>query len=86
MRLDLGFEHGQFAAIDVGCQGLGVELKLQATGIFVAQKALHDQPAVAAKFAPGMGAIYPVPSSALARTQLVKGGYYLASRFKAIWP
>ena len=38
------------------------------------------------KFALDMGANYPVPSSALARTQLVKGGYHLASLFQAIWP
>jgi hypothetical protein len=29
---------------------------------------------------------YPVPSSALARTQLIKGGYRLASLLQAIWP
>jgi hypothetical protein len=29
---------------------------------------------------------YPVPSSALARTQLVKGGYHLAAVLQAIWP
>ena len=29
---------------------------------------------------------YPVPSSALARTQLVKGGYHLAQLLQAIWP
>ena len=29
---------------------------------------------------------YPVPSSALARTQLVKGGYHLAALLQAIWP
>ncbi len=29
---------------------------------------------------------YPVPSSALARTQLIKGGYHLAGLLKAIWP
>ena len=29
---------------------------------------------------------YPVPSSALARTQLTKGGYRLAALLKAIWP
>ena len=29
---------------------------------------------------------YPVPSSALARTQLVKGGYHLASLLQTIWP
>lgn len=29
---------------------------------------------------------YPVPSSALARTQLIKGGYNLAAVLKAIWP
>jgi hypothetical protein len=29
---------------------------------------------------------YPVPSSALARTQLVKGGYHLAELLQAIWP
>ena len=29
---------------------------------------------------------YPVPSSALAREQLVKGGYHLANVLQAIWP
>jgi len=29
---------------------------------------------------------YPVPSSALARTQLIKGGYHLAAVLNAIWP
>ena len=29
---------------------------------------------------------YPVPSSALAREQLIKGGYHLAALLKAIWP
>jgi len=29
---------------------------------------------------------YPVPSSEIARTQLVKGGYHLASMLQAIWP
>jgi hypothetical protein len=29
---------------------------------------------------------YPVPSSALARTQLIKGGYHLAALLQAIWP
>jgi len=29
---------------------------------------------------------YPVPSSAIAREQLVKGGYHLAAMLKAIWP
>ena len=29
---------------------------------------------------------YPVPSSALARTQLIKGGYNLAAVLTAIWP
>jgi hypothetical protein len=29
---------------------------------------------------------YPVPSSALAKTQLIKGGYRLAALLKAIWP
>jgi hypothetical protein len=29
---------------------------------------------------------YPVPSSALAKTQLIKGGYHLASLLQAIWP
>jgi hypothetical protein len=29
---------------------------------------------------------YPVPSSELARTQLTKGGYHLASLLRAIWP
>lgn len=33
-----------------------------------------------------MGERYPVPSSDLARTQLIKGGYHLASLLKAIWP
>ena len=33
-----------------------------------------------------MGNNYPVPSSALARTQLVKGGYHLASLLQTIWP
>lgn len=29
---------------------------------------------------------YPVPSSAIAKTQLIKGGYQLAELLKAIWP
>ena len=29
---------------------------------------------------------YPVPSSALAKTQLIKGGYHLAAVLAAIWP
>ena len=29
---------------------------------------------------------YPVPSSALAKAQLIKGGYHLADLLKAIWP
>lgn len=29
---------------------------------------------------------YPVPSSALAKAQLIKGGYHLASLLQAIWP
>jgi hypothetical protein len=29
---------------------------------------------------------YPVPSSAIAKTQLIKGGYNLASLLQAIWP
>lgn len=29
---------------------------------------------------------YPVPSSALAKTQLIKGGYHLAHLLQAIWP
>ncbi|HWJ94715.1 MAG TPA: S1/P1 nuclease, partial [Telluria sp.] len=29
---------------------------------------------------------YPVPSSAIAKTQLIKGGYHLADLLKAIWP
>jgi hypothetical protein len=29
---------------------------------------------------------YPVPSSAIAKTQLIKGGYHLAEVLKAIWP
>lgn len=33
-----------------------------------------------------MGANYPVPSSALARTQLVKGGYHLAQLLQTVWP
>ena len=33
-----------------------------------------------------MGERYPVPSSDLARTQLIRGGYHLASLLKAIWP
>ena len=37
-------------------------------------------------FALEMGPNYPVPSSALARTQLVKGGYHLASLLQTIWP
>ncbi|MES2317401.1 MAG: S1/P1 nuclease [Pseudomonadota bacterium] len=38
------------------------------------------------KFALEMGPNYPVPSSALARTQLVKGGYHLAALLQSIWP
>lgn len=33
-----------------------------------------------------MGSNYPVPSSALAKTQLIKGGYHLAALLKTIWP
>lgn len=33
-----------------------------------------------------MGEKYPVPSSAIAKTQLIKGGYNLAAVLKAIWP
>ncbi|RJG11660.1 S1/P1 nuclease [Massilia cavernae] len=33
-----------------------------------------------------MGQNYPVPSSAIARDQLIKGGYRLAAVLKAIWP
>lgn len=29
---------------------------------------------------------YPVPSSAIAKTQLIKGGYHLAALLQAIWP
>jgi hypothetical protein len=29
---------------------------------------------------------YPVPSSTLAKTQLIQGGYQLAAVLKAIWP
>ena len=29
---------------------------------------------------------YPVPSSAIARTQLIKGGYHLAALLQTIWP
>jgi hypothetical protein len=28
---------------------------------------------------------YPVPSSAIAKTQLIKGGYHLAQLLQAIW-
>jgi len=38
------------------------------------------------KFALEMGPNYPVPSSDLARTQLVKGGYHLAWLLQSIWP
>jgi hypothetical protein len=38
------------------------------------------------RFALEMGPNYPVPSSALARTQLVKGGYHLAWLLQSIWP
>ncbi|MFP5391160.1 MAG: S1/P1 nuclease [Gammaproteobacteria bacterium] len=37
-------------------------------------------------FALEMNDNYPVPSSALARTQLIKGGYHLAQVLQAIWP
>ncbi len=37
-------------------------------------------------FALEMAPNYPVPSSALARTQLVKGGYHLAHLLQTIWP
>lgn len=33
-----------------------------------------------------MGQNYPVPSSALAKSQLIKGGYHLASLLQTIWP
>jgi len=29
---------------------------------------------------------YPVPSSEIAKTQLIKGGYNLAAMLQAIWP
>jgi len=29
---------------------------------------------------------YPVPSSALAKQQLIEGGYHLAAVLQAIWP
>jgi hypothetical protein len=29
---------------------------------------------------------YPVPSSAIAREQLIKGGYNLAAMLQKIWP
>lgn len=38
------------------------------------------------KFALEMGPNYPVPSSALARTQLTRGGYHLAALLQTIWP
>jgi hypothetical protein len=38
------------------------------------------------KFALEMGPNYPVPSSALARAQLIKGGYRLAALLQSIWP
>ncbi len=38
------------------------------------------------KFALEMGPNYPVPSSALARAQLIKGGYHLAALLQTIWP
>lgn len=38
------------------------------------------------KFTLEMGPNYPVPSSDLARTQLVKGGYHLAWLLQSIWP
>lgn len=37
-------------------------------------------------FALEMTPDYPVPSSALAKTQLIKGGYHLASLLQTIWP
>lgn len=37
-------------------------------------------------FALEMGERYPVPSSDLARTQLIKGGYHLAALLQKIWP
>jgi hypothetical protein len=37
-------------------------------------------------FALEMNEAYPVPSSALAKTQLIKGGYHLAQLLQAIWP
>lgn len=37
-------------------------------------------------FSLDMAPDYPVPSSALARTQLIKGGYHLAQLLQAIWP
>ena len=33
-----------------------------------------------------MGQNYPVPSSAVAKSQLIKGGYHLASLLQTIWP
>ena len=37
-------------------------------------------------FALEVPANYPVPSSEIAKTQLIKGGYNLAAMLQAIWP
>jgi hypothetical protein len=65
-----------------------VAAKVAHTDVTVGKResALNRRGEMEHKFALEMGANYPVPSSALARTQLVKGGYHLASLLKTIWP
>jgi hypothetical protein len=65
-----------------------VAAKVAHTDVTVGKResALNRRGEMEHKFALEMGANYPVPSSALARTQLVKGGFHLASLLKTIWP
>lgn len=62
--------------------------KIAHTDVTVGKKdsQLNKRGEMETRFALEMGANYPVPSSALARTQLVKGGYHLAWLLQSIWP
>jgi len=65
-----------------------VAAKLAYTDVTVGKREgqLNKRGEMEYKFALEMGQNYPVPSSALARSQLVKGGYHLAWLLQAIWP
>ena len=65
-----------------------VAAKLAHTDVTVGQRSsrLSSKGETVYTFALEMGPNYPVPSSALARTQLVKGGYHLAQLLQTIWP